>query len=357
MQMPLSTMRWWFEFQDQARRQRGVAMDRLGYGPHESAYQTVLTTPGMRLRFYGGDAHASGIALIIPAPIKRHYIWDLMPERSVVQRAQHAGMLVYLAEWTDTAEAPVPLGLEDYANTLIARCVQAIGTSYPDRKVFLLSHSLGGVFAAIYAALHPDQVAGLVLVEAPLHFSADAGCFGPLVANSPPAHELTQLFGTVPGTFLNLASMIASPSTFGSARYADFFASLTSPPKIRSHCQVERWTLDETPMSAKLFEQVVEQLYRDDRFMRRTLHIAGRTIGPQNVVAPLLSVYDPHSVVIPPASVTTFHEAAASRQKRLLPYYGDTGVAIAHVGALMGENAHRHLWPDIFSWIGGVNTK
>jgi len=150
--------------------------------------------------------------------------------------------------------------------------------------------------------------------------------------------------------------MVASPITFGSARYADLFASLPSTPKIRSHWLVERWTLDEMPMSPRLFEQVVEQLYREDYFMRRMLTIADRTIGPQDLAVPLLSVYDPSSVVIPPASVIAFHEAAASRNKRLLTYDGDTGVAIAHVGALVGENAHRTLWPEIFGWIGEVDT-
>ncbi|MGH8806668.1 MAG: alpha/beta fold hydrolase [Noviherbaspirillum sp.] len=356
MQTPSSSTRWWFESLDRSRRQQGAEMDRLGYGPCESPFRTMLKTPGMRLRVYGGDAQAKRIALIVPAPIKRHYIWDLMPERSVVQRALRAGMQVYLIEWTDPAEAPTALGLEDYADTLIDRCMQAIRSTHPEQKIFLLSHSLGGTFAAIYAALHPQQLAGLVLLEAPLHFPPDSGCFGPLVANSPPAGELARSLDTVPGSVLNLASMIASPATFGSARYADFFASLMSSEKIRSHCLVERWTLDEMPMSRKLFEQVVDQLYREDRFMRRELHIADRVTGPQEIVAPLLSVYSPRSVVIPPASVIAFHEVAASRSKRLLPYDGDTGVALEHVGVLVGENAHRRLWPDIFGWIGEIDA-
>ncbi len=30
---------------------------------------------------------------------------------------------------------------------------------------------------------------------------------------------------------------------------------------------------------------------------------------------------------------------------------GDTGVALQHVGLLVGERAHREVWPEIFRWL------
>lgn len=354
MQTLHSVMRWWFDALDNGRRQRGAEMDRLGYGPIESPSETVLSAPGLRLRYYGGTPSSGVVALIVPAPIKRHYIWDMMPGASVVQRALQTGMKVYMIEWTAPGDNDPQPGLDEYASTLIAACIQAIEAAQHAEKLFLLSHSLGGVFAAIYAALHPEQVAGLVLIEAPVHFGKAAGSFGPLVSFGPRAGAVARMFGRVPGSVLSLASVLASPATFNLERYADFFASLGSSKNIRSHLLVERWTLDETPMSGVLFEQVVDQLYREDRFMRGALTIAGQPVGPQRVMSPLFAVYDPHSVVIPPASVLAFFEAAGSPTKRLLAYHGDTGVALAHVGALVGENAHRELWPEIFRWVAEV---
>lgn len=347
-------IRWCFEALDDERRRRGATMDRLGYGPDETPSETVFSTPGLRLRFYGGSRAASAVALIIPAPIKRHYIWDMTRESSVIQQALQADIKVYLIEWTDPGDTEEQPGLEEYGSTLIAACVQAISEAQHTERLFLLSHSLGGVFAAIYAALHPEQVAGLVLIEAPLHFGKASGSFGPLVSFGPRAGAVARMFGRVPGSVLSLASVLASPATFNLERYADFFASLGSSKNIRSHLLVERWTLDEAPMTGPLFEQVVDQLYREDRLMRGVLTIAGQRIGPQRVVSPLLSVYAPHSVVIPPASVRAFFDAAGSAKKRLLAYHGDTGVAIAHVGALVGENAHRLLWPEILGWVAEV---
>ncbi|HJV85371.1 MAG TPA: alpha/beta fold hydrolase [Noviherbaspirillum sp.] len=351
MQSFTSAVNCWFHFLDQARRMRGASMDQMGYGPIESPYATVLTRPGMRLRFYGGMPASRRTALIIPAPIKRPYIWDLSPEYSVVQRALTAGMRVYLVEWTLPGAGQASFGLDQYASTLLDACIAAIHAAQRDSRLFLLSHSLGGILAAIYAALRPEQVAGMVLIESPLHFAEATGSFGPMLSLSPPAHEMTRLFENVPGSVISLASVTASPTTFQAERYADFVASMESDALLRKHMQVERWALDEAPMSGRLFEEIIDQLYREDRFMRGTLEVGGQRIGPADVVSPFLAVYDPRSLIMPPASIAVFHAATRSRNKRLLPYSGDRGTALAHVGALAGTNAHRHLWPMIFRWM------
>jgi polyhydroxyalkanoate synthase subunit PhaC len=355
------SIRWWFYSMDRARRMRGATMDRLGYGPTESIHRTILSTPAMRLRYYGGHEPNGPVALIVPAPIKRHYIWDLSPGRSVVQHALRAGMQVYLIEWIAPGAEENRLGLDDYGYALIDRCIDAIAAEAnaagrSTAPLFLLSHSLGGVFATIYAALQPQRVTGLVLIETPLHFGNAAGSFVPLLALAPRADHVTDLCSPVPGSLLSIASMAASPATFGAERYADLIASLDSHEALEGHLLVERWTLDETPMAGRLFEQVVEELYREDRLMQGLLAIAGRRIGPRDLVVPLLAVYDPRSVIIPPASTLAFCKAAASPLQRLLAYQGDTGVGLAHVGALVGRNAHASLWPGVFDWMQAMGV-
>lgn len=350
MQPISSGIRWWFEAMDRARRSRGAAMDRMGYGPVETPHETILSVPGMRLRRYSAAPDRRKAVLVVPAPIKRHYIWDLDPECSVVQRLLDDGFQVWLAEWTEPGESDEDFGLEHYALRMLDLCLDAIRKEGGPAELALLSHSLGGVFATIYAALRPERVSALVQVESPLHFPRGSGAFGPLVAFGPQPANVTRVFGRIPGSVLNLASMVASPSTFGSERMADMFASMGSTRHMRSHLLVERWTLDEAPMAPALFEEVLERLYRQDAFMRGELEVAGQRIGPQNIVSPVLAIYDPRSTIIPPESVVAFHEASASPIKRLLAYRGDTGVGLAHVGALVGNSAHAEIWPEVLAW-------
>jgi polyhydroxyalkanoate synthase len=113
--------------------------------------------------------------------------------------------------------------------------------------------------------------------------------------------------------------------------------------------------MDELPMSRRLFDDVVERLYGQDSFMRGELAIDGKPLHPRNIKAPLLSVYQASSDLIPSDAVLAFHRAAGSADKELVPYCGDVGVALRHVGPLVGDSAFRQVWPRVFNWLDRIS--
>jgi polyhydroxyalkanoate synthase len=148
-----------------------------------------------------------------------------------------------------------------------------------------------------------------------------------------------------------MVSAMAAPHAFQLERFLDRCLCMGNPDATALHMRVERWTHDEFPLPGRLFTEVVEWLYREDQFMRGTLRIGTRQIGPKDLRPPLLNVIDPRSAVTPPCSVLPFHEAAASQTKRVLRYEGDIGVSLQHVGVLVGASAHAKIWPEIFTWL------
>lgn len=328
-----------FEVMDGMRRAQGAALDALGLGPIETPYETLMSEPGVRLRRYGSERGPA--VLLVPAPIKRPYIWDLAPEVSVVRRCLAAGLRPFLVEWQPTDR---DFGLADYAGRLIHDCIDATGS----RDVMLVAHSLGGLFASIFAALHPERVRGLVLLAAPLHFAPGVGILGAMVDEV----RADALPASIPGSFLSAASARASPATFGWDRWADFLSSLTEPVALGTHLRVERWTLDEFPLPRRLFAELAQRIAREDAFVRGTLEIDGRPARPAQVTAPLACVLDARCRVVPPEAVLPFYDAAGSADKLLLRYDGDVGVSLQHVGVLVGRNAHARLWPELLQWIG-----
>lgn len=350
--MPASVQGFPFAQIDQFRHRQGKQFDAWGWGPRESPSRVVFTKPILTLRAYTEAGTAEPAVLIIPAPIKRAYIWDLAPPVSVVRQFLRGGMAVYLAQWEAPGAGERELGLADYADRLILDSVRAIRKETGARRVFLAGHSLGGTFAAIFAALHPDLAAGLILAGAPLHFGPEVDALSFLVAASPRAFSAAGRLGTVPGSVLSTASLAASPATFAYGRWLDRAASLSNPQALETHLRVERWTRDELAWPRRLWDDVVEGLYREDRLMRGTLEIGGKRVLAERVTAPLLSVVEEQSAVAPPEAVRPFYDAARSRHKRWLWYAGDTGVTLKHVGMLVGKTAHESLWPEIVKWIG-----
>ncbi|RZA33073.1 MAG: alpha/beta fold hydrolase [Lysobacteraceae bacterium] len=307
---------------DRSRQARGKLLDRVGYGPQETPSTILHSEPGLNLRRFGGPNPEGRAVLLVPAPIKRSYIWDLAPEISVVRRFMEQGYQVYQAEWTplpDNGDHDDDFGLDDYGDRLLSACQRAIAADSGKPTLTVAGHSLGGILAAIYSCLHPDQVEATILLESPLHFEKHSCCFTPLIDSTPHARPIADAFRQVPGAFLNMMSAIAEPQAFQWERMLDRYLSLGSPQAMATHMRVERWTHDEFALPGRLFTELVEQLYRNDEFMQGTLSIGGRSIGPHDLRSPLVSVIDPRSKVIPEAALRPFHEAAASERRSCGP--------------------------------------
>lgn len=338
---------------DRSRQARGQMMERAGYGPRPSPSTIVHREPGLNLRRYGPQAAEGPSVLLVPAPIKRAYIWDMAPAISVVRRWIEHGYRVYLAEWEPLNETGQgqDFGLAAYADRLLSACRAAMLADGSTGKPVIAGHSLGGVLAAIHGCLYADALRATIVLESPLHFDAAHCCFNKLVQATPDGRQLACSFGHVPGAFLNTMSALAEPQAFQWERWTDRWLSLGDPQALATHMQVERWTHDEFALPGRLFGDIVESLYRRDELMQDQLEIGGRRIGPQDLRTPLLSVVDPRSKLIPPAAVLPFHEAAASPRKEVLHYAGDVGVNLQHVGVLVGRSAHARLWPAVFAWL------
>jgi len=343
----LDALRAHFDATDAVRRLQGDAIAALGLGPSESPYHVVASGPYWRLRDYGPE-NTSKSLLIVAAPIKRPYIWDLAPSASAIRLCLAHGLRVRLLEWIPATRDTNGVGLEECA-LAISECAALAAQEDGGVKPFLGGHSLGGTLAGIHAASASDTIQGLLLLDAPLSFQPEQSSFrDALVSLAPQSLPDTNPF---PGSLLTHMSALASPGTFVWSRLMDAALSLADQHTMQIHSRVERWGLDEVALPGKLVQQILDWLYREDRFRRGTLQIHGQLIGPAGVSAPVLAIVNTVDDVAPMASLKPFTDAIPSKAVRIIEYSGEIGACLQHVGVLVGREAQARIWPDIFAWI------
>jgi polyhydroxyalkanoate synthase len=328
-------------------------MDANGLGPVEAPFRVIREGPVAKLRAYHEEGSKGPALLIVPAPIKRPYIWDLLPEVSVVRHALRRGLSVFLMDWVVPGPEHDELGLDDYADHALAGALDAIAEETGHGGAVLAGHSLGGTLAAIHASLHSPDVRGLVLVDAPLAFGPrDGGPLARAIMAVPSAGLLRAVAGKpVPGSYLNMLSASSAPHVFMGQRAADFAASVNDPNAMGIYRRVERWTLDESPMPGRLFEELLELLYREDRFRQGTLTVGNEQTGVGRIASPVLAVVNPLGGVVPPESILAALDSLPGLSATVLAYEGDRGPMFQHLGPLVTLSAHQKLWPPILDWV------
>lgn len=335
-----------FAMMDGFRRAQGNVLDALGLGPQECAFQLVSSGPHWRLRAYGGPEAAPSL-IMVPAPIKRPYIWDLTPSVSAVRYCLHHGFRVYLLEWLPP-EDDEHADLDACAGRAVGACV-ATASEHANGAPFLIGHSLGGTLAAIYCALEPQSVKGLVLLGAPLCFDEASSGFRDAVVSMVPTDLSEQ--DVVAGSLLSQVSAAAAPHAFLWSRWMDAALSLSDLAAIEMHARIERWTLDEVALSGKLVSQIVRWLYRENRFYLGTLSVLARTVGPASMPVPTLAVVNTADEVAPLASVVPFINKMSIEDTRIVAYPGEVGVGLQHLSTLIGRQTYARIWPEIIAWL------
>ena len=338
-----------FTIADILRRAQSEAIGAFGLGPQECPHRIVASGTHWYLRDYAAHPTSPSL-LIVAAPIKRPYIWDLAPSVSAISRCLREGFHVYLVEWVPEAGRTQNCGLDEHAKA-IAQCVAMITREAAGTRPYLIGHSLGGTLAAIFGALAASSIEGLVLLGAPLCFEPATSKFrDALVALLPSEVSEADPF---PGSLLSCMATLAAPGTFIWSRLMDAALSVTDSQALEIHALVERWSLDEVPLPGKLVHQIMEWLFRENRFCRGTLEVCGAVVGPSSLSVPTLVVVNTTDEIAPLTSIQPCIDAMPMPNARIIKYPGETGVGLQHLGILVGRQAHARIWPEIIAWLKG----
>jgi polyhydroxyalkanoate synthase len=272
--------------------------------------------------------------LLVPSLINRHYVLDLLPDKSFVEWLVARGHDVYCIDWGTPSDEDRYLSFDDVCDRYLGRALHKTG------KAHVLGYCMGGTLATIHASVHPERFASLTALAAPVRFS-EAGVLG--LWTQSPAFEpraMVDGLGNVPWQLLQSSFHMLRP-TMNLAKLVALVDRAYDDEFLDGFLALETWGNDNVSFPGECWRTWVEDLYRGDALARGTFALSGRPARLEGVTCPLLVVTFEHDAIVPKASATDLYERAASRDKHALHLSG------GHVGAVVSRGAAKKLWPAL----------
>lgn len=279
--------------------------------------------------------------LIVHALVNRPTMLDLRADRSTVRGLMATGQDVYLIDWGYPDRADRYLGLDDYLNGYLDRCVDVVRARHRCKRVNLLGICQGGTFALCYAALHPDKVQNLVTMVTPVDFHTPDNMLSHWVRQVD-VDLMVDALGNVPGEMLNATFLNLKPYQLLGQKYLGLLDQLDDPAALRDFLRMERWIFDSPDQAGEAFRQFIRDFYQGNKLIRGGLEI-GAPVDLKAITMPVLNVYAQQDHLVPPDAARALGGRVGTRDYTELAFPG------GHIGLYVSGKAP--VAPAIGKWL------
>jgi len=279
--------------------------------------------------------------LLVPSLINRHYVLDLMPEKSFVEWLVERGHDVFIIDWGTPTDEDRYLTFDDICDRYLGRALRVTNRTRGSEKAHVLGYCLGGTLAAIYAAAHESEgIASLLALAAPIDFSDD-GMLG--AWTRVPGFDLDALVaatGNVPWRLMQTAFHLLRP-TMNLAKAVGVIDRAWDDRFLDGFFALETWSNDNVSFPGACYKRYIQGLYRDNLLIRDEFALSGRMARLSQITCPTMVVSFAHDMIVPEKSAKALHELVGASDRVHLHLPG------GHVGAVVSRKASKGLWPQL----------
>jgi polyhydroxyalkanoate synthase len=290
--------------------------------------------------------HATPIVLVY-ALIKRPYVLDMQPGKSVVESLLKQGFEVYLTDWIPPTKEDAWRGFDAYVNQDLANAVRAVQIEENVEQVDVLGYCLGALLSLLYTALHPENVKNLVTLTIPFDMSVRELSIYNLMdqVDDSAVGLITKIYGNCPAWMVNMGFTAMSPVHHAFDKYVGLYRNAERDGYADLFDLFERWMSSDVPLAGQLFREMTGDIFKRNLLVKGEMTIAGRQVDLRNITCPLLNVVADLDDVVHPRSSLPLPEKVGSNDRRNLTF--PTG----HLGAVVSAAAIKKLWPQVGEWL------
>ncbi|MGE0822395.1 MAG: alpha/beta fold hydrolase [Candidatus Binatia bacterium] len=316
--------------------------------PPVTPFTVVAEYGKLRLRYYGAQGAASPTPLfLIYALVKRPFILDFQPRRSVIETLVSHGFNVYLTDWLPPSSVDAWRGLDAYVNQDLVQAVRYIRQREQTDQVTVLGYCLGGVLGAVYTALYPTTVRQFLALALPLDLSIrEIPAYTLSAGLSPETITLvTTTYGNCPAWLVHAGFTAMAPVHHAVGKYVDLYRQRVRHGYAETFALFERWMHSDVPLAGQLFRELSLSLFRENQLLSGQLRVGPHRVNLERISCPVLNIIGQHDDVVHPDSSLPLLDHISSRDKENLCF------PVGHMGLAVSSAAHKELWPQVCRWL------
>jgi polyhydroxyalkanoate synthase subunit PhaC len=286
--------------------------------------------------------------LCVYALINKPYIMDLQPGRSVVESLLARGLDVYLIDWGTPTTLDQDMRIHDYVNGYMTAAVRATEQEAGVDRIHMLGYCMGGTFATMFTARHPEHIRTLSLMAAPLDFDTEAS-FLNIWAHAPgyDAWKIARTYGLIPPEFFNAAFGILDPLRSNYLKFQGLLERIDDRPFIENFLRMEMWNNDGIPMAGPTYAEFIDKGYQRNLLVKGEWTMDGddQRVDPARITMPVATIVGLNDNLVPPESTERILDRVGSKDTRRFEQPS------GHIGLSTSGRAHQDLWPRYADWL------
>ncbi len=286
---------------------------------------------------------AAAPILIVYALVNRPYMLDLQPDRSLIRGLLSAGLDGHLIDWGHPNGADRFTSLEDYLESQLHDCVDAVLRATSAPSLNLLGVCQGGTFSVCYTALHPERIRNLVTMVTPIDFQTPADLLSKWVRRVDLAAWIGE--GNVAGETMNRVFLSLMPFRLLQQKYVNLLAEAPDARRLENFVRMERWISDSPDLAGAALREFATWFYQENRLIKGTLQIGERLVDLGSLRQPILNLYGKRDHLVPPAASAALEHLTASSD------YSGHELDLGHIGMYVSDRAQRQVPALIADWL------
>ena len=304
--------------------------------------RTALELHTLTLRDFS-TASAPPVLILPPYAGHTSTIADFHEGQSLVRALRDNGCLqLFAIDWRSATERMQHYDVDDYLAELnvvvdeLGGCVALVGLCQ------------GGWCAALYAARYPRKVARLVLAGAPIDTAVGQGAIKD-AAQALPMNFYEGLVrsggGLLRGAYMLEGFKNMHPKEQYLGKFVELYEHMDDPSYVERFNQFERWYESTVDLPGAWYLQVIQQLFKENRFARGQFVGLGKRLDLKDVTCPTYLLAGVEDDITPKEQVFAAEALLGSTEvvKTLAPG--------GHIGLFMSHKVLRDLWPAIAAWL------